>query len=197
MLYEVITNMDNNKGSLILKAFSPDADKAQAIAYLERRAQFDPLQGRLFPVPSCILEFSQLHQVIWPVIRVQAKGPLLRLHRLVDHAVGPVGGGQGVEDVAVFADHRRGEGEGQGSIGITDGVITSYSIHYTKLYDTAHEVMVFAGQELQSWSARLFGEFGLVVFDPLQFAGNNHPHHIIGYRQRNRDFDLSVGRIYS
>jgi len=34
--------MDNNKGSLILKALSPDADESQVIAYLERRAKSIP-----------------------------------------------------------------------------------------------------------------------------------------------------------
>lgn len=34
--------MDNNKGSLILKALSPDADEAQVIAYLEKRAKSIP-----------------------------------------------------------------------------------------------------------------------------------------------------------
>ena len=61
-----------------------------------------------------------------------------------------------------------------------------------ELITAPHEVMAFAGQELQSWSARLFGESGLVMFDPIQFAGNDHSYYIVGYRQRNRDFDLSV-----
>ncbi|MGD9947465.1 MAG: HD domain-containing protein [Desulfobulbus sp.] len=34
--------MDNTKGSLILKALSPDADEAQVIAYLEKRAKSIP-----------------------------------------------------------------------------------------------------------------------------------------------------------
>ncbi|MDD2462753.1 MAG: HD domain-containing protein [Desulfobulbus sp.] len=34
--------MDNNKGSLILKALSPDADETQIIAYLEKRAKSIP-----------------------------------------------------------------------------------------------------------------------------------------------------------
>jgi hypothetical protein len=34
--------MDNNKGSLILKALSPEADEAQLIAYLEKRAKSIP-----------------------------------------------------------------------------------------------------------------------------------------------------------
>ncbi len=34
--------MDNNKGSLILKALSPDADEAQIITYLEKRAKSIP-----------------------------------------------------------------------------------------------------------------------------------------------------------
>lgn len=36
--------MDNNKGSLILKALSPEADAAQIIAYLEKRAKSIPAE---------------------------------------------------------------------------------------------------------------------------------------------------------
>ena len=46
-------------------------------------------------------------------------------------------GGDGPEERVVDVEERRGggagEGEGGGEVG--SGVITSYSIHYTKLYD--------------------------------------------------------------
>ena len=86
--------MDNNKGSLILKALSPDADQAQIVAYLEKRAKSIP--------PEKIPQLLQNLPVVLSRNVAEETGQLV-VQRLRE-----LGG------IALFLSAREGE-EGQGS----------------------------------------------------------------------------------